>query len=45
MRIINLKHAGCWNSLPSCEEYLEHSLPFYYDPMNRLDGVAGGEFE
>ena len=45
MNIINLKRTGSWNSLSSCKEYLEHSLPVQYDHMNRLDGVSGGEFE
>ena len=39
MSLLNLKRAGRWQSLTSCERYLEHSLSIRMDRMNRLDGA------
>ena len=44
MSLINLKRAGRWKSVTSCEKYLEHCLSIKLDRMNRLEGlIAGGE--
>ena len=43
MSILNLKRAGRWRSLSSCEQYLEHCDKVIFDRMNRLNGDCGDE--